>query len=257
MDIAFRDRFVRLWEKYFAGVALPICLYYTDDDAWREYLRPAKGHVCLIGQLAGVRKGKTLSVERDSLGCAGGARYLGFSADVMPHFEFFLSCGIPGKVEGERYKKSPEIVRESMRRVESFDAPARYAVFKRWDMLEETDHPEIVIFFAAPDVLAGLFTLSGFDETNPDAVIAPFGAGCATIAQYPYLEKDSDAPRSVLGMFDVSARPFVPDGVLSFATPIAKFERMVENMDESFLITDSWKKVERRIRAETPQSPPA
>ena len=66
---------------------------------------------------------------------------LGFSADVMPHFEFFLSCGIPGKVEGERYKKSPEIVRESMRRVESFDAPARYAVFKRWDMLEEKDEP--------------------------------------------------------------------------------------------------------------------
>ena len=169
----------------------------------------------------------------------------------MPHFEFFLSCGIPGKVEGERYKKSPEIVRESMRRVESFDAPARYAVFKRWDMLEETDQPEIVIFFAAPDVLAGLFTLSGFDETNPDAVIAPFGAGCATIAQYPYLEKDSDAPRSVLGMFDVSARPFVPDGVLSFATPIAKFERMVGNMDESFLITDSWKRVKGRIRSET------
>ena len=73
MDIAFRDRFVRLWEKYFAGAALPVCLYYTDDDAWRQFLRPAKGHVCLIGQLARVRKGKTLSVERDSLAleCAG------------------------------------------------------------------------------------------------------------------------------------------------------------------------------------------
>ncbi len=254
MDIAFRDTFLRLWEKYFNGAALPICLYYTDDDACREYLRPAKGHVCLIGQLARVRRGKVLSVERDSLGCAGGARYLGFSADVMPHFEYFLSCGIPGKLEGERYKKSPEIVREAMHRTGSFDAPARYAVFKRWDMLEEADQPEVVIFFATPDVLAGLFTLSGFDETDPNAVIAPFGAGCATIVQYPYIEKDSDTPRSVLGMFDVSARPFVPDGTLTFATPIGKFARMVENMDESFLITDSWKKVKRRIRSETPSA---
>lgn len=29
----------------------------------------------------------------------------------MPNFEYFLSCGIPGKLEGERYKKTPELVR--------------------------------------------------------------------------------------------------------------------------------------------------
>ena len=78
-------------------------------------------------------------------------------------------------------------------------------------------------------------------------MIAPFGAGCGTIAQYPYLEKDSDRPRSVIGMFDVSARPFVPRSVLSFATPASKFARMVDNMEESFLITGSWAKVQRHI----------
>ena len=31
--------------------------------------------------------------------------YLGFSEKVRPNFEFFLSCGIQGKFEGERYKK--------------------------------------------------------------------------------------------------------------------------------------------------------
>jgi hypothetical protein len=48
-------------------------------------------------------------------------------------------------------------------------------------------------------------------------------------------------------MFDVSARPFVKDGVLSFAAPMNKFEQMVEDMDESFLITGSWEKVSKRI----------
>ena len=48
-------------------------------------------------------------------------------------------------------------------------------------------------------------------------------------------------------MFDVSARPYVKDGTLSFAAPLKKFERLVADMDESFLITGSWEKVARRI----------
>jgi hypothetical protein len=251
MDAALRDKFIRLWTKYFNGAALPICFYYTNDEACRQYLRPEKGHTCLIGQLNHARNGETLCVDKDSIGCPGGRRYLGFSADVMPDFEYFLSCGIPGKLEGERYKKSPGIVLEAMKRTSFLEAPARHAVFKRWDTLDERDEPDVVIFFATGDVLSGLFTLSNFDEIDPNAVIAPFGAGCATITQYPYLEKDRDQPRSVMGMLDVSARPFVPGSVVSFATPMTKFARMIDNMEESFLITGSWDKVRRRIGSKT------
>jgi hypothetical protein len=67
--------------------------------------------------------------------------------------------------------------------------------------------------------------------------------------QYPYLEKASTRPRAVIGLFDVSARPFVPENALSFSVPMNKFERMVRNMEESFLTTDSWKAVHRRIEA--------
>jgi len=67
------------------------------------------------------------------------------------------------------------------------------------------------------------------------------------MVQYPYLEKDSDRPRGVLGMFDVSARPCVPEEILTFSLPINKFGSMIENMEESFLITPSWSKVNKRI----------
>jgi hypothetical protein len=122
-------------------------------------------------------------------------------------------------------------------------------VFKRWDHFEESDYPDVVVFFARPDVLSGLFTLATFDETDRNAVVSPFGAGCATIVQYPYLEKDAEHPRCVLGMLDVSARPCVPPDVLTFAVPMKKFMRMVANMEESFLLTGSWRKVRRRIAA--------
>jgi hypothetical protein len=179
--------------------------------------------------------------------CFGGKRYLGFSQALMPNFEYFLSCGIPGKLEGERYKKSPELVRELLNHVPTFTAPAMYVLFKRWDKLEDKDQPQAVIFFAPPDVLSGLFTLANFDEPTNEAVFCPMGAGCSTIVQYPILESQSNHPRAVLGMFDVSARPGVEASTLTFSVPMQKFERMVGDMDESFLITGSWEKVKTRL----------
>ena len=111
--------------------------------------------------------------------------------------------------------------------------------------MEDGDNPLVVIFFATSDVLSGLFTLANFDEPQPNGVITPFGAGCATIVDYPYKELKSSEPRAVLGMFDVSARPAT---VLTFAVPWPKYVRMVDNMKESFLITESWDKVRMRMK---------
>lgn len=101
--------------------------------------------------------------------------------------------------------------------------------------------------FLAPDVLAGLFTLANFDQTEPNGVFCPFSAGCGSIIQYPYLEKHSVRPRAVIGMFDISARPYVPRETLTFTVPMNKFISMIGNMEESFLITHSWDKVKKRI----------
>jgi hypothetical protein len=42
----------------------------------------------------------------------------------------------------------------------------------------------------------------------------------------------------------------VEKDVLTFSAPMKKFERMIENMEESFLITGSWRKLQRRIGGE-------
>jgi hypothetical protein len=57
-------------------------------------------------------------------------------------------------------------------------------------------------------------------------------------------------PRGVLGMPDVSARPCVRSGILTFAVPMRKFTTMVESMEESFLSAESWSRVRRRITSE-------
>jgi hypothetical protein len=129
----------------------------------------------------------------------------------------------------------------------AFEAPGKHLVFKRWDRLEADDEPVAVVFFARPDVLSGLLTLANFDTHDAMGVKAPFGSGCASIVNYPYVESRSDNPRCILGMFDVSARPCVPPTTLTFAVPMRRFREMVRNMDESFLTTASWHQVRGRI----------
>jgi uncharacterized protein (DUF169 family) len=247
MDIALKMKFIESWPRYFGNAELPICFYYTDAEGAAERVATPAAHMCMIGVLVRVRKGASLSFDVDSIGCGGGRRYTGFSEEISPTFEYFLSRGIPGKLEGERYKKSPELVKQMMKIAPKFRAPTRYIVFKRFDKLEQSDKPDVVIFFAAPDVLSGLFTLANYDEAEPNGVFCPFSAGCGSMVQYPYLEKDSTRPRAVIGMFDVSARPYVPKETLTFAVPMNKFTRMVNNMEESFLTTRSWEKVKKRM----------
>jgi hypothetical protein len=248
MDIALKDKFSELWKKYFGQAELPTAFYYTDSTKNAPLAKPGELSRCVIGALSEIRKGRSFTFNVDSVGCPGGKRYLGFAREIAPNFEYFLSYGISDKVRGERYKKSPELVRELVKNSPTFQAPKPYIVFKRWDKLDESDTPEVVIFFAPPDVLSGLFTLANFDQGEANGVFCPMGSGCSSIVQYPYLERNSKRPRGVIGLFDVSARPFVPSNTLTFSAPMNKFTTMVGNMEESFLITDSWRTVQKRIK---------
>jgi hypothetical protein len=225
-----------------------VAYFYTDAVTPQDAKDSRDEEHCVVACFKRVRQGHTFVYSADSPGCPGWKRYTGFSQTLRPNFAYFLSCGIPGELEGERYKKSPELVRRYLESHPPFKAPGRFLVFKRWDKLAAPDRPLAVIFFAPADVLSGLFALANYDRSDPNGVITPMGSGCSTIVNYPFYEARSDQPRCVLGMFDVSARPQVPESVLTFTVPIARFEQMVANMDESFLITASWEQVRARIR---------
>jgi uncharacterized protein (DUF169 family) len=249
MNIELAVKFLELWEKHFNNAELPITVYFSETENGVERAIPKKGWSCLICELVKVRNGQSLCYTEEALKCGGAKRYLGYASEMRENFEYFLSCGIPGEMEGERYKRTPEIVLETQKLLHILPSKNKFVIFKRWDKLEESDNPDVVIFFATPDVLSGLFTLANYDTVMPDAgVFTPFSAGCGSIIHYPYLEKDKDIPRAVIGMFDPSARPCVPNGTLSFAVAMNRFEKMITYMEESFLITDTWLEVKERIK---------
>jgi len=254
MDTEIRDRFIARWQRYCPGAGLPIT-FELSETCGTENIKTTEGWRCVICDLGRVRNGKPLVLDQSSVTCSGGRIYLGYDNRRSENFRYFHSTGVPGTVEGERYKKSPEIVDEFTRAHHFLAADGRYYLFRRWDMLTEADNPEAVIFFARPEVLSALFTLANFDQADPDGVICPFGSGCSSIIHYPRLEGMRDHPRAVLGMFDPSARPCVPVDILTFAVPMKKFEQMIGSMDESFLATQTWKKVQAKIALSTALHP--
>jgi uncharacterized protein (DUF169 family) len=246
METALHKAFIAGWRKYFGGAELPITFEYSNDPRNMEIAKTTVETRCFIAALSAVRAGQSLAFRADSFGCPGGKHYCGYSTRLRVGIAEFLSHDEHG--EGERYKKNPKIAAQAVGSGPRWKAPASFLLVKRWDRLTELDDPAVVVFFAVPDVLSGLFTLAGYDEGDPSgAVIAPFGAGCSTIVRYPFIELQSENPRAVLGLFDVSARPHVPPGTLTFAVPMPRFRRMVAHMDESFLITESWDKVRTRL----------
>jgi len=246
MNLDFKSTFLSLWKKYFGNSELPIVFYYTEGTGGAEWAEIPKGRSCIICELARVRSGRSLVYNAERVMCGGAKRYLGFTDKLRPGFEYFLSCG-NDQMEGERYIRTPEMVKELMKNQKRLPVEGKNIVFKRWDNLTANDDPEVVIFFARPDVLSGLFTLANFDQTEPNGTITPFGSGCGTIVYYPYLESMSERQRAVTGMFDPSARPCVPEDILTFAVPMKRFERMIGYMEESFLLTETWTTVKGRM----------
>jgi hypothetical protein len=247
MDTALRDMFTELSGKYFPGAELPITFEIGGNVEGLEQAPAPKGWRCFVCDLVRVRKGTSLVFDEESIGCRGGRFYLGYDAERFPDFRYFLSYGKPGVIEGERYKQTPEIVDELDRRTVRIPTTGKSIVFKRWDNLTEADNPGAVVFFARPEVLSGLFTLANFDQTDPNGVICPFGAGCSSIFHYPWLEQQKENPKAVLGMFDPSARPCVPLDTLTMAFPMKKFEKVIGFMEESFLTTKTWEKVMKKV----------
>ncbi len=171
MDLQLKDKFLTLWNKYFGIAELPISFFFGHNDGTATKVVTNKKWSCIICELSQVRRGQSLAFDEQAVLCGGAKRFLGYADTIRPEFEYFLSCGIPGKLEGERYIRTPEMVLELVKKQVTLPSKGKEIIFKRWDKLNANDNPEVIIFFATPDVLSGLFTLANFDQTRSDSTM--------------------------------------------------------------------------------------
>ncbi len=245
MNIEIKERFMKDWEKYFPGRELPIACYYSNKLGGVKFPnRPKpnrKGYTCIFSQIAPVRGGHPRAFNMKNLGCFGAFIPLGFATTVSDDVRNYI-CNI------ERVKKSYEHVDGLYEHHTSEGAQGKYLIFKRWDTLEENDTPQVVFFFANPDVIAGLHTLANFDSMTAHGVMTPAGSGCDSIVGFPMSELNSDEPKAVLGALDPSVRACVKPDIFTFSAPWTKFLTMLDNMDDSFLTAHCWTNVKSRFK---------
>lgn len=229
--------FARLFSDAFAGAELPLLLSYTDNGADLP-AEPARG--CFIKALRSARDGRPLALDAASITCGGGRVYTGFG-QLSPRIEDFVS-------RVERYKQTPEQVREFVDSLGLEPAPKPYIRFARLDTADTFDNVEGLLFFATPDVLSGLVGWALYDTSAPDAVSVPFGSGCSTLVAQTVAENRRNGTRCFLGLFDISVRPIVEENVLSFSMPLSRFRVMAGTMQECFLGgAHAWTKLRERI----------
>jgi hypothetical protein len=251
----------------------PVALLWSDEKPAGAVQFPVGKWGCVMWLAASAAKGRPAACDAGTFGCIGGGVGLGFGDRYKSFpgseegFCHFLSTGIEGWAEGpalaemvkpfmrgeaydnfihgERYIKTPALVKKFVATLPITQIPKRYVIFQP---LADTDPvqspPQVVIFFADPDELSALVVLANYSRGDNENVIIPYAAGCQTIGIYPYREVTSDRPRAVVGLTDLSARLALRKqlgaNLLSFAMPYTLFTEMEANVAGSFLQRPTW-----------------
>lgn len=203
---------------------------------------------CAIGHIWRARKKKTaacFSAER--FGCPGCAFWMGFNKPQVETIIHYVSTGIPGRMEGEFYCDSPDVLRGIFNRIDPEPAPKPYCVFKPVDQFTDDETPLLVVFFARPESLCGIHQLATFVTQDPEVVASPWSAACGGMIAWPMHYLAQGRTKAVLGGWDPSARKFFKGDELSFTVPYSMFADMVRRHEESFLKTGTWQIVRKKI----------
>jgi uncharacterized protein (DUF169 family) len=263
----------------------PVALVWTDKKPEGALQFKEKKWGCVMWMLANAAQGKTVVFDRETFGCWGGVVGLGFGNTYLNFpggfecFCHFLSSGNQGWdrgkrvakkiggfvrgellddfVHGERYIKSPELVKNFIECMPITDIPNQYVVFKPLKEVEEgKELPVVVIFLANPDQLSALVVLANYAREGSEHVIIPYAAGCQTIGIFAYREAQSERQRAIIGLTDLSARKYMRKlgaDLMTFTVPFKMFQEMENNVEGSFLQRETWKALQEHENAEYPQ----
>ncbi|MBN2538713.1 MAG: DUF169 domain-containing protein, partial [Deltaproteobacteria bacterium] len=251
----------------------PVAIIWSDENP-EDALQFKQGRWgCVMSLFAHAVKGCTAVFDRKTFGCWGGGVGLGFGNQYVnvpggiEEFYRFLStgnnvsgmrrmaaekiCNFVGNdllneaLHGERYIKSPELVKKFVESLPIADVPTQYVVFKPLkDVDLNKEDPVIIVFSANPDQLSAMVILANYGNGSFENVIIPYAAGCQTIGIFPYREAKHENPRAVIGLTDISARKIVRSqlgrDMFTFAVPLKMFKEMEAHVEGSFLQRENW-----------------
>ena len=203
---------------------------------------------CVLGNIWRARRKKTAAYfSAEQFGCPGGAFWLGYMKPQTETIIHYVSSGIPERMQGEFYCESPDQLRAIFDAVDPLPATGKYCIFKPLSQFGPRQEPEIVSFFLRPESLCGLHQLAAFVTNDPEVVTSPWSAACGSLVVWPRKFLAQGKMKAVVGGWDPSARKFFKTDELSFSVPFEMFRRMLQRFEGSFLTTETWKTVQKKI----------
>lgn len=229
--------FVSKYREYFGEkTLLPIVVKYSVEPYGT--LENISG--CMFKQFHKAYNGGSVSFCNYNFTCGGGKLYTGLSPIPLGVYNFVSNI--------EKYKQSPGIAKKSISFINPQQIEKPFINFIRIDKIENFEGAEGLIFFADPDVVAGLFNWANYDQEDINTVQCPWGSGCSATITALVNENRKKGKHCFIGLFDVSARIFFKSNIISFSVPMSRFNEMLETMDKCCVSgAPAWLKLKKRI----------
>ncbi len=196
---------------------------------------------CMFNHLKSIARGRGLCFSANRSGCMAGNCYLGF--DELSNMKKRFSAAVSDR---ENFKKTKELGNIFAEGVEITPAKKEFLILECIQGIKEGIEIEVVVLWISGLSISGLTTLANFDLPTNNNVAIPFGSGCQGIWTLPYLEEK----KAIIGCIDPSVRWKIPSNMLSFSVNAKRFVEMTDNIPESFLIKEFWKKALKKEKKE-------
>ena len=246
----------------------PVAVIFTDEQPTGALMFAEGKWGCVVAMFAAAARGGTVAFDSSTHGCKiSGLSHCLRDGEIEPlgGLDYFLSHG-KGQgypyderfPEGEGYKRTPELARMFIDALPTTGIPGRYVVLRPLSEIDPgAEPPVLVCMFGDADQISALTLLANYGREANDSVVMPMGAGCHTVALLPYQESLRETPRAVVGCTDITARPHIKAGYLSFTVPWGMFLEMEGNVGGSFLERHAWQRLlSRRERRQARRQVP-
>ena len=224
---------------------------YRAKELPEDAFVPQNGH-CTIPSLLMhcVRLGKKTATDSAHSPCHGSKSGFGFGGMANRQRSAWSMSVVPEEVretiahksKGMSYFKNPEIALIQLEPIKDYGDGSDVIVFQDVDEAIKENRPiEVVVFIVDPVRLTALQQLAAYSKTTQGpAAIMPFGHACQQVYALPKGEGETDDPHAIIGMTDMYARRFVGRDQLSFAVPYKLYQRMMDDIDGSFLTNEKF-----------------
>ncbi len=206
---------------------------------------------CIFKILPRVLAGETIVTTAIHCGCKGfkcNSGLLDTPPFVQGGYGLFLSKGSTSawSPDGERFKCDPDMAYAMFDHLPK-DVMGGYDAFKIEPYYEGIEC-DIAVVFCNPDQFSAMTVLYYYDKPEYDRILAPGGAGCASMFRIPLAELKSDKPRAIITGTDLAQRKTMDEFDLAISFTGPEFKKMLSYTGECFFHAPVWKSVRNRIR---------